>query len=294
MNLKKCLISVLLPGSALVRGIELVDYYGTVTIKAGELQEFKCEDVDSEPGSNYYWSIGNRNYTGPVERLADNSVVTVLEFMPILEDDGEFLRCWKDGEYDQVQFSIFKQELVSSYPYCSDLPSKISAEFSLFPPPTHQSVTWRIESVEGGAEDYHPGTETENIIARKIEKLGDSVYRFSLEISELEDFVSKNISISVVTRRLLEVVYFQQTGKDCHLALVLGVPWWLYICIALTVTVFVVIFGIIFCLAKRKNKTPTQPKGDAANLDSSKRKKAEKNIKWNEGNVYIQANQDDV
>ena len=26
----------------------------------GELQEFKCEDVDSEPGSNYYWSIGNR------------------------------------------------------------------------------------------------------------------------------------------------------------------------------------------------------------------------------------------
>ena len=24
--------------------------------------------------------------------------------------------------------------------------------------------------------------------------------------------------------------------EDCHLALVLGVPWWLYICIALTVT----------------------------------------------------------
>merc|ERR1719193_140584 len=179
----------------------------------------------------YHWSIGDRNYTGSVERLADNKIVTKLTFMPVLQDNGMLLRCWKGDQFDSLNLTVFQQDVLYQSTYSTRLPTSLSAELKLFPEPEASMVTWKIKSLDGGSMDFHPGTENQdlNIVTNKIEKVADDVFKFGLEIKELDDVAMKNISLVVVTSMEKEVIYFQPQEEIVVKTMFLTIPWWLWL-----------------------------------------------------------------
>merc|ERR1719334_372849 len=163
------------------------------------------------------------------------------------------LRCWKGDQFDSLNLTVFQQDVLYQSTYSTGLPTSLSAELKLFPEPEASMVTWKIKSLDGGSMDFHPGTESQdlNIVANKIEKVADDVFKFGLEIKELDDVAMKNISLVVVTSMEKEVIYFQPQEEIVVKTMFLTIPWWLWLSVCVGLFLLLCVLFIIYCTFRK-------------------------------------------
>lgn len=236
-----------------VVSIEFEDIYGSVTFKAGEKYTLRCSESDTETPGDYYWKIGDRNYTGRLEPSED-SILMVFEFMPTLQDNEKELGCYKNGNFDSINLLIVKQELISKSTYSLELPTVLDAVFSMSPQPKEENIFWEINSVDGSRQTFHPTEDINADIVATVDSQNAAYdeYKMKLEIRKIDDLSSKNISLTVETPTHKETIYFQP--KPEIKTTELGFPSWMWILIILLCAVFIFIIGLIAYLICRKKK----------------------------------------
>jgi len=273
--------------------VEILNFFGELTLETGVVQGLTCEVTETEPGRDFVWFVGERHLpsTHPVEELPDGGLQQRLLYVPQISDDDTELVCRYGTEQSTLKIRTWSQKILqtSRIHMVDHRTSQIFLLAEVFPPPTVRDALWTVESPEGEKKTVISGEHKDGLRAEVTKEEDDHIYRFILNIaSSKEEITKNNVTLTLSTGQKISETQFDmqlETELDANPTEIIDVKtesiaWWIWLVIVVVVLLIIIVFIVIFLRQKRRREeAPVSQKTYTSHL----------------GNIYLKpASQDDT
>jgi len=247
--------------------VEILNYFGELTLETGVVQGLTCEVTGTEPGLDFVWFIGERHLpsTHPAEEIEEGGLQQRLSYIPQISDDDTDLVCRYGTEQSSLKIKTWSQKILqtSRIHMVDHRTSQIFLLAEVYPPPTVRNALWTVEDLEGKKKTVISGEHKDGLHAEVAEEEDDNIYKFILNIaSSKEEIIKSKVTLTLSTGQKISETQFDmqlETQLDANPTETISVKkesiaWWIWLVIVVVILLVLIVFIVIFLRQKRRRE----------------------------------------